>query len=144
MSTDNTAITIHRNDLHCQYSGQINPQDCYVWLDGHDVGASYNAEIATTVPLSVWHGTIRRYHLPFILTGQATNNLMEHLTPLLQRVADGFTEEWDGSNFVGQLTDDAQAAESQIEQEIDTWCDASDCSKPCSARAAWFDRKEIK
>jgi hypothetical protein len=143
MITDNTTstITIHtvegRNDLYCHYSPQCNPQDCYIWLDGHDVGASYNSEIGNAIPMDVWHGTTRRYFLRFVLSGQAANNLMEYLTPILQRVADGLSEEWDGSNYVGCLTDDAMIAESEIERMIDKWLDEDDALKVWDA-SDWY------
>ena len=45
--------------------------------------------------------------------------LAEKLQPLLDRVIDGYTIEWDGNNNVGKLTDDAQVASDEITDIMD-------------------------
>ena len=109
------------NDLFCQYSGQFQQQDCFVELDcGSGIlRAAYNCEIGNAVPFSVWHGHDRRYCIP-CLTADAANSLLEELAPLAQRVVDGYTSEWDGSNHVARFTEDARLAEEEIEAAIES------------------------
>jgi hypothetical protein len=118
-------------DLYTHYSGQINPQSCYIEFDPCDgvVSASSNSEIGNAVPMYVWHGIVRRYHLPYAIYGTSYVALAEEIKPLLARVQEGFEEVWDGSNHVGTLTDDAQTAENEIEAAIESWCDESDAIK---------------
>lgn len=99
---------------HCylKYSGQINPQDAFLVLDTEDgtVSAHANGEIGNAVPMRVWCGLDIR--IPFCreLQAGAINNLMDEIEGDLQAVLNGATVDWDGSNWVGTLTDDARAA----------------------------------
>ncbi len=108
-------------DLYHQYPGQFEPQPTFIELDpeGTVVSARYNAEIGNAVPMAVYHGRIRRYSLPVPLKADAANELMEELMPLFERVCDGFETVWNGNNTVGKLTDDAIAAEEEIEKITD-------------------------
>lgn len=127
--TTTTPITINRVNesdrtaLYAKYSGQTNPQKVYIEFRPGEgtVTAGSDSEIGNAVPFSVWHGTVRRYHLPVVPTPQAVNELMEELQPLLERVVAGFMEYWDGSNYVGRLTENTQAVEDEIRRTIDGW-----------------------
>lgn len=118
-----TSVTIHSvtewDALYCQYERQTEPQPCYIELDCQTgtLHASYNAEIGNAIPFSVYHGHDRRYGIP-CLTADAANELMEEILPLAQRVVDGYSRHWDGNNHVARMTDDADAAEQEIEDII--------------------------
>jgi hypothetical protein len=106
---------IDRNALYCQYSGQIQRQDCYIEIDceRETMHASYNGEIGNAVPFSVYHGHDQRFSIP-CLTADAANTLMADIIPLARRVIDGYATTWDGNNHVARFTADAQAAIDEI------------------------------
>jgi len=101
--------------LYTHYSGQTSPQNAHIALDGDEgtVWADVNYEIGNAVPSNVWHGRILRWTIP-ALHAEAANGLMDELEPLLQRVQDGYTCEWDGNNMRGVLTQDAIDADDEI------------------------------
>lgn len=146
METTKT-ITIEKLDetnpaaLFCHYSGESEPQDCYLELGLEDatLRADYNGEIGGGIPMSVFHGRTRRYPIP-CLTATAANALMEELAPLAQRVCDGSEIEWDGNNWVGSLNEDAAQADDEIAERCDpnnyTW-DPSVMVEEMSARDWW-------
>jgi hypothetical protein len=105
--------------LYRRYPGRPQPQPCYIELNCAFgvMQAEYDARI-TAVPMSVWHGHIRRYGIP-CLTADAANELMDEIAPLAQQVLDGYESEWDGSNLIAAFDEDAQQAEERIAQIID-------------------------
>lgn len=48
------------------------------------------------------------------ITAVGLDKLLDDITPLLQRVSDGMSIEWDGSDEIGILTPDAKIAEEEI------------------------------
>ncbi|MFE1358873.1 helix-turn-helix domain-containing protein [Streptomyces harbinensis] len=107
-------------ELHRHYSREHKAQPTYIELDLEDgvMLADYDSEVGGGSPEAVHHGRVRRYRIP-VLTAAAANSLMEELKPLAQRVLDGATIEWDGSNKVGRLNDDAAQAEAEISDRLD-------------------------
>jgi len=105
------------SSIYRQYDGQCQPQPCYIEIDleRDTIEASYNAEIGNAVPMEVWHGLRRRYEIPCIFPATA-DELMAELLPLAERMAAGYECVWDGNNYIGELTDDAQAASDEIER----------------------------
>lgn len=101
--------------LYRRYSGQTDPQDCYIELDLREgtLLADYNAEIGNAVPFSVFHGFERRYRIP-VLTGSAADGIMRKIAPLADRILADWESEWDGNNNVAILGEDALAAEEEI------------------------------
>jgi len=97
--------------------------------------ADYNSEIGNAVPVPVWHGRIRRYTLPSpYLHAPAIAWFLDEIAPYAQRVCDGYTEEWDGSNYAGCLDDDALDAEEEIYRILDNQTDEdTDCIQVCDA-----------
>jgi len=104
------------------YPQQTQPQSTYLVLD-LDSGvltADYNHDIGDAVPMSVWHGRVRRYRLPSpYLTPDCIGAIMDELAPLFERVLAGSEIVWDGSNLVGQLDDDAAQASEAIANKLD-------------------------
>lgn len=107
--------------LACQYPGQTQPQSAYIALDLRDrtMWAEYDPEIGNAVSMAVCHGHVRRYYIP-PLVADVANRLMQDLEPLARRVCDGYESEWNGSNHVAKLSEDAQEAETEIEG-LTTW-----------------------
>lgn len=99
------------DELYCHYSGQFQTQQAILSLDleSGEMTCSYNAEIGTGIPASVYHQRTIWLDIP-TLTADAANQLMDDVEPLAQRIVDGAEIEWDGNNHVGSLNEDAQAA----------------------------------
>lgn len=129
-------ITRYEDDAlpaYGQYPGQLQPQPGYVELDGSMVTADYSGEIGNGVPADVWHNRTLRWYINGAMSGSDINDLIEQITPLLEIVYAGHDTEWDGNNWVGKLTDEAQEASEQIERicteyqpsvecwEVDMW-----------------------
>jgi hypothetical protein len=115
-------IEVEGNELFVQYQGQSQPQPVHVSLDCRtgELSAEYDPEIGGSRPMDVHHGHVCRWRIP-VLTAEAANALLADLAPIAQRVVDGYSSEWDGSNHVGRLSDDADDAAI----DIDALCDAS-------------------
>jgi hypothetical protein len=141
------AITIHHldndtpaNALAHQYTGQLRPQGVYIEMDDDgDVTVGWNGEIGTAVPMPVWHRRWLRWTFPVIPTVDAANHLLDACAGWLQRVHDGHSIRWDGSNHVGALTEDANAADDAIQHHLDTYpWDETDTVQIWDA-ADWLD-----
>lgn len=112
LDEDNPAV------LYFRYPGQLKPEPVYinlylptgrVWAE---IGLMNGAQT-----FSQFHGIVRAYRIDPLVASDV-NLLMEGSRPLLQRVLDGSSIEWNGNNYVGVLNDDAQAAEDEIQDEI--------------------------
>lgn len=107
--------------LHHQYPGQCSVQPAYLELyeDG-SVSADWDGEIGGGTPMNVWNGRSIRWSLPDSLTGEAVADFLarEDVAALLARIHEGHSVEWDGSNNVGRLTEDAAEAQQDLEQLI--------------------------
>lgn len=98
------------------YPGQFRPQEAFFELtEGSDlILPEWNAEIGNAVPFSVYYGRDRRYHFSPQLKLAAVNRLGRTILPLLERVRAGISVNWDGSNYIASLSDDARSAENEI------------------------------
>lgn len=116
MTTETKIHIVPTGDLYHRYYSQTNPQPCYIKLDCKTgrLCADWNAEIGTSVPISVWHGHDQRWSIP-ALHDHVADELLEELAPLCQRIVDGYECEWDGSNHVARFTPDADAARDEID-----------------------------
>ena len=108
------AVTIPESDaeLYHRYPGQSTPQGVYLELDPETGAMSLgtNYEIGNAVPASVWNCRVHRYPVPGALTVQGATVLLAEASPLAERIVAGYECVWDGSNFVGRLTDEATQA----------------------------------
>ena len=109
--------------LYQKFPGQINAQDVYVELDlvNKVLTASFNPEVGNAVPFSVYHGKVIRYPIKYPVWAVSANGLLEELLPLANDVLNGFSEEWNGNNWVGMLNESALRASEGIQWEIDTY-----------------------
>lgn len=113
---------VYRRPLRCRYSQQQQLQDAYIELqESGTVIATYNSEIGNAVPMTVLHNRDRRWSINPELTVKQINKLLDEIEPLLERVHSGSDTHWDGSNHVGTLTDDAQAASAEIEKICESY-----------------------
>lgn len=116
--------------LYHRYSQQTSPQGTYLELDPEagTLTADWDTEIGGGVPESVWHARRRRYSLPSsCLAADSINAAMDEITSLAERVIAGYSSEWDGSNYVGRYTEDADQAELEIERALEGYSDDAYC-----------------
>jgi hypothetical protein len=104
-------------DLYCHYDRQTTQQDCYVEIDCADrtITATYNSEIGNAKPIQVLQGHFQRFGIP-CLTAKAANALMVEILPLVEKVCDGYSAEWDGNNMIAQFSETALLAMGEIER----------------------------
>lgn len=108
--------------LFHHYPREINPQGAFVELSEEgEVSADWDSEIGNAVPSFLWHGrTIRVPVSPFV-SGSDLADYLERFDRgrvLLERIHEGHSVAWDGSNFVGNLNEDAQAAREELEAAL--------------------------
>ncbi len=102
--------------LYVRYDRQTKAQPAHVELEQDGtLTADWSGEIGGT-PMDVYHRRRLWWDVDPHLTGQAVADLLAEIAPLAQRVLDGWTEDWDGNNNVGTLTEDAQQASDEIER----------------------------
>jgi len=102
--------------LYDRVGNDLHPRPAYLRLneDG-EVGFWVNYSDGTPEP--VWHGRDLLWSLNPRLTREALRALAndDRVASLLERVYAGLSSEWDGSNRVGRLSDDAEAASEELE-----------------------------
>ncbi len=106
-------------NLYHEYGGQCQPQRVYIEVDcdTETMGADYDAEIGGGVPASVWHHRVIRYYLPSpCITDFGINKIMEAIKPMVEKLLETYSCDWDGSNHVGSYDEDLA---SDIEREIE-------------------------
>lgn len=114
-------IRENRTALYCMYSQQYEPQPAYVEINEQGkVTADYSGEIGNGVPFAVWHNRTLRFAVPSTVD---CDTLVEYLESaecraLLDRIHAGHQVDWDGSNYVGVLTDDAKAAAEELRDTL--------------------------
>ena len=140
--------------LYCKYSSQCNPQPAriYLCIDGR-VCAGYSGEIGNGRPADEWHGVTLTWNITPFLSGDKIIELLtedENITALLNRVYTGHDQKWDGSNWVGTLTDDAQDAHDRLEEifaevdgDVEVWSVADWLFSSCSLRDNWPAEKAL-
>ena len=101
--------------VYRQYPRQSHPQGAFIELDEYGViYADYNGEISNAVPVDVWNNRAIRWPIDCALSGDEILALVEDNLPLFERVYEGHSVEWDGSNHAGDLNDDASEAHDEL------------------------------
>src|SRR5689334_13481078 len=123
-------VKLHEGDpaaLHCHYPTQNDPQPCCLILDleDGDLTATYNPNIDGGVTTREWNGIVRSWSIP-CLTAASANRLIDDVAPIAQRILDGATVEWDGSNHVGRLNADASEAAEELATTLAALCECAD------------------
>ena len=111
-----------KTPVYAQFDGKYQPQPAYLRIDEDgSVYAEYTSEIGGGVPVSVWHNRDLRVSLRPNVMGNKLYALMQsdEFKALVSRYYAGFSTEWDGGNWVGTVTDDANDAAEQIERLAD-------------------------
>jgi hypothetical protein len=110
------------DELYCKYPGQFQPQPVDLELNTRTgvLSCFYAPETGGATSFDHFHRIILSASIP-CLTADVANALMDEVAPLAQRVLDGASEEWDGNNNVGVLTDDAAKAWADIDNLCATY-----------------------
>ena len=108
-----------KNSRAFKYEGQSNPQERFfeVFAAGR-VEVDVNSEIGNAVPCKVWHGEIRRYTIPSSYTRKDIETFYSAHRALFEKVVNGLSIEWNGSNNAGVLSDAATQAEDEIQYAL--------------------------
>lgn len=112
-------LAVSEAPLYRRYSGQTQPQPAFVALTEFGiVHADFSGEIGTAVPMDVWHGRTLRWTVPADVRGSALAELLQSpdTRALIERVHAGHRVEWNGSNNVGRLAEDAIQAREALER----------------------------
>ena len=149
-------ITINTSNLRGEpiplyklYPGQNQPQRAFVSLDEEGtVRAGINYEIGGAVPMDVWHGRTLRWSVSPYANGDSLADLLESdkVRALFERVRNGHSVEWNGSNMVGRLDEDAKEASEELEQIFAEESSEYELAQVCGAYefiADWFSLKEL-
>lgn len=116
--------------IYLRYDGATRPQSAHLDIDLERKRADWeaNPEVGNAVPSGVWQRVVVRVGCSPLLSRSRLEGLSADLSPLVDRVCGGGTVEWDGSNRVGVLDDDATEAVAEIERvlesedgDIDEW-----------------------
>lgn len=68
------------------------------------------------VHAAVWHGRDREYDIPHSVDLDQMKCNLDEITNLCQRIHDGLSVDWNGSNNVGTLSEDALQAEEELRE----------------------------
>lgn len=138
--------------LYCKYDGQSNPQPAYVELDCRGCGeiiADYNAGVGNDIPFYYYHDLAVRWAISPETSGKSLKELLadENFINLCERILSGFEEVWDGNNYVGKYSDDAETAKTEIAslieqtvEQIEVWDVEEWLFSNCSLREHWCDQ----
>lgn len=113
-------LTEDETSTHRHAANEVNSHSVYLYLDTRRREASYHIQHPANrnmIPSPIWHSIDHQWVVPSLPRAEA-NELLEDLEPILRRIADGTGTRWDGSNHVGQITDDAEAAIEELETEL--------------------------
>lgn len=116
------ASTAKRFPVYAQYSGQHSPQPAFLELDIRDgsLVADYSGEIGNAVPSAVWYSLVLRFKLAPETTAGQIEIIISDNKDLFQSILDGSESVWDGSNWVGKFSEQAQESIASI-NEVDAF-----------------------
>lgn len=110
--------TDRRAPLFAHYPVQCFPQPAYIEIDPSDgtVELDWKAELGDGMPAAEWHGLICRIPCANNLSRAQCRALLKRIEPLVDVVCDGFDTAWDGRNWVGRYTPQAERALEDIHE----------------------------
>jgi len=101
------------------YPTQTTQQELFLEIyQNGTIEVDVNPEIGNSVPSKVWHREILRCGIPSGMTRSDIKEFYRANKSLFAIIVKGFTSEWNGSNHVGVLTDEAQEALEEIEYKL--------------------------
>lgn len=104
--------------LYCHYEEQEKPQFSYVKLqpEAGILTAEYNTDIGNAVPLAASNSRIFLWAVPERISSENLRILLEEIRPLAEQLCAGYSREFNGTDFVGQLTGKARETYGKIEE----------------------------
>lgn len=114
-------IEVEAKDLHCKYQGQSDQQRVYLEINPENDTMTmwFDGEIGNAVPVAVYNGRILRCYFPTNYIPRDPNEFMRVRSEEIDAIISGHSVEWDGSNHVGKLTDEAQETLDKLRDEIE-------------------------
>lgn len=105
------ASTAKRFPVFAQYPAQSLPQSAYLELDIRDgsLDADYSGETGNAVPSDVWHNLVLRFKLMPETTSDQIAALIDEHKQTFQEILNGAEKHWNGNNWIGKFTDEANA-----------------------------------
>ena len=104
------------------YPRQCNPQPLFLEIyQNGDIEIDVNPEIGNVVPSKVWNREIIRCSIPNGMTRNDIKEFYRTNKDSFKTIVKGMGTEWNGNNYVGVLTDDAQNALDSIEYALYSW-----------------------
>ena len=103
--------------LFLRYPHQASVQPCYLYIDpgARTVAAETDGHTDGAVTMAVHCGMEYRVRIPAVTADTANAFMADTATQnLLDRICDGWSAHWNGSNHVGKLSDDAEGAILQL------------------------------
>lgn len=104
-------------DLYQKRRGQYLPDPAYVYFDPERRLFWADAHPRESTPSKVYSKRVIQWGIP-VLRAHVVNDWMEELIPYAQRIVKGYEEVWNGNNYVGRYSEDAQEAIDDIASEL--------------------------
>ena len=130
----NIEYTGTETELYSHRRGEIEAQDCYVWIECEERRMGAEANESSGVPEDVWHGHTQRFGLPGPVRGSVVDELLDRIESLAERICDGYTRTYDGNNYVAKFDDDAREALKEVESECADRIDQRRCGDRAGCR----------
>jgi len=107
----------------CQYPSQCEPQRTYAELNcsTNELYSSYSSEIGNSTSMDCFHNRALRWQISPWMKLSSINSLLEEIKPIAQKVLDGYSEVYNGRNYVGVLSGEVDVYEREIERLCDEY-----------------------
>ena len=108
--------------LYCKYYNQSQPQTAELTINfkNNTIGVDYDGNIGNSQSMDSWHGREISFTVPNDLSQSQCENLLETVKPMAEKLAESYSEEWDGSNYKGKI--DGYDSIDPDETEIGQYC----------------------
>lgn len=113
-----------------QYSQQNSPQPAYVMMDRYGVvTADYDGNVGGGVSSDDFHGITLRFEVSPLINGAVLHAFLmaDEAKSLLSIIDDGHSIDWNGNNWVGTLSDEAQQATEDFNDLLSDFSDPDSC-----------------
>lgn len=109
-----------RHPLLIQRMTDFLPLPAFIELDLSDRVVRFTAWERNAEPTYVTLGHARRWEIDVRTSRRAASELAQEFEPLFVRLCDGYVVDWNGRDHVGVLSDDAQAAASEVSARLES------------------------
>lgn len=107
--------------FYTKYPQQLQPQPVHVRLNPESrvLNVGIHHEIGNAVPMDVWHRRELWFRLPDVPLPEAVDQFLPFLVTYADTICRGYSKEYDGNNFVGRYTQEAEDAIVRMEQHVE-------------------------